>query len=311
VPGNRYRGREDSAVHYFERAIKLDPELPLPYIGLADIYHSRFFNIDASPQWEQLATINVDRALRIDPDLAEGYQMKGAIIWTLSNGFPHEAASRLHHEALRKRPSYADPHFALGALYMHTGLLDRALAQFDTAQSLDPENGFARPRIARTHYMQGKLDQAAREFAPFPQWAGERAIALALLGRRDEAMKALSAPLIDTTHGARADHAAATGVVLVTLGRRDEALARLAEAESLGSGVSHFHHAAYMIAQAYALMGDADHALTWLDRVATEGMPCYPLFRDDVALARVRSDPRFARWLDGQRKQWEEFQRTL
>src|SRR5206468_12123009 len=114
-----------------------------------------------------------------------------------------------------------------------------------------------------------------------------------------------------TNRAARADLAAAKAVVLSALHRRTEAEAQIAIATRLGQGVSHFHHAAYAIAQSYALLGDNQRALLWLERVAAEGMPCYPLFRDDRALASLRDDPRFVRWLEDRRKQWEEFKTTL
>jgi tetratricopeptide (TPR) repeat protein len=194
---------------------------------------------------------------------------------------------------------------------MHTGLFEAALAQFDTAENLDPENSFAGPRIARIHYFQGKLELAEREYARYPQWTGERAIVLTLLGRPTEALTLFDRAPVDSNSGARADLAAAKAVVLSALHRRPEAEGQIAIATRLGEGVSHFHHAAYAIAQAHALLGDNEQALRWLERVAAEGMPCYPLFRDDPALASLRDDPRFVRWLEERRKQWEEFKTTL
>lgn len=309
--GNRYQVQEDSALYYYERAIALDPRFPLPYVGMASVYHNRFFNFDASPRWEKLSFENIGKALRLDPNLAEAYQQRGNLLWTLSNGFPHVAASKLFHRALALKRSYADPHFSLGAIYMHAGLFDRALAQFDTGQDLDPENAFGAPRIARIHYYQGKREQAIREFAPYPAFMPERAIALALLGRQGEALPLLDAARADTSRVARADRMSAKAVVLASMHRDAEARTLIAEAQRTGDGLSHFHHAAYAIAQAYALMGDHPHSLEWLDRVANEGMPCYPLFRDDPALASLRGDARFTRWLEGRRNQWAEFKKTL
>jgi serine/threonine-protein kinase len=312
VNSNRYTNlQQDSALYYFTSARRLDPRFPLSYIGLAKVYHGRFFNFDSSPKWEKLAFENIGIALRLDPNLAEAYEEKANLLWTLSNGFPHEATSKLYHRALQLKPSYADPHFTLGALYMHTGLFEAALAQFDTAQNLDPENNFAGPRIARIHYFQGKLELAEREYARYSQWTGERAIVLALLGRPMEGLALFDRAPSDTNGAARADLAAAKAVVLSALHRRTEAEAQIAIATRLGQGVSHFHHAAYAIAQSYALLGDNQRALLWLERVAAEGMPCYPLFRDDRALASLRDDPRFVRWLEDRRKQWEEFKTTL
>jgi serine/threonine-protein kinase len=312
VPGgNQDRAAEDSAIAQYERAIALDPKFALSYAALASVYQGRFFNRDADRKWEEKAFVAIEKAMALDPELAETYQEKAKLIWTLSNGFPHEIAARLHKKALALKPSFAAPHFSLGALYMHTGLLDRALAEYDTALRLDPEQHDAPPRIARIHWFQGRYALAEREFARLPGWERERAVVLAYLGRRDEALALLNSATADTTRAARADRAASRAVVLASLGRHAEANREISQARSLGEGISHFHHSAYMIAQAYALRGDRVQALTWLQRTADDGMPCYPLFRDDPNLTLIRGDPGFVRFLEAQRRQWEGFKLSL
>ena len=43
-----------------------------------------------------------------------------------------------------------------------------------------------------------------------------------------------------------------------------------------GKGFGHFHHTAYHIACAYALMNKREQAIKWLEATAAEGFPCYP-----------------------------------
>jgi hypothetical protein len=71
-----------------------------------------------------------------------------------------------------------------------------------------------------------------------------------------------------------------------------------------------YHHTACNIAVAYALLGNADDAMTWLEYAATDGLPCGPLFERDPNLEMVRRHPSFSRFLDGLRAQREEL-RTL
>jgi len=82
-------------------------------------------------------------------------------------------------------------------------------------------------------------------------------------------------------------------------------------AVSSGSGSSHFHHAAYNVASAYALLGRKAEATKWLRRVADEGMPCYPLFAKDPNLDALRSDPAFLAFMAEMKAQWERFGATL
>jgi hypothetical protein len=48
-----------------------------------------------------------------------------------------------------------------------------------------------------------------------------------------------------------------------------------------------------------------DQAVRWLQRTAEEGMPCYPMFRDDPQLKNLRGDPGYDRLLEEMRRDWE------
>jgi hypothetical protein len=93
----------------------------------------------------------------------------------------------------------------------------------------------------------------------------------------------------------------------------DAAGAETAIAASIryGDGVSHFHHAAYNIATAYALMGRQVEAMRFLTRVSEEGMPCYPLFAKDPFLDGLRRNPEFVALLDRMNERWERFRAEL
>jgi hypothetical protein len=83
------------------------------------------------------------------------------------------------------------------------------------------------------------------------------------------------------------------------------------DGRSARQGTPHFHHAAYSIAESYALLGEADKALEFLGRTAASGMPCYPLFRDDPHLRSLARDPRFQQFMETMRLRWEELTKKL
>jgi hypothetical protein len=58
------------------------------------------------------------------------------------------------------------------------------------------------------------------------------------------------------------------------------------------------HHIAYSLGAAMAQLGDASASLTWLERAATTGFPCYPWFEKDPVLDPIRRDPGFIRLLE-------------
>ena len=305
----------DSAFALFERATELDSGFALAYAAAARVANTIYFNIDPTPIWEERAFVAIEKALALDPNLAEAHQEKGSHTWTRSKGFPHEASARLHRKALALKPSFVDPHNSLGSLYMHVGLLDRALAEYDTALALDPAGTFAPPRIPRVHWYQGRYAQALLEYEALANrrnpMLAERALVLNYLGRRAEALAVLDAALRRSPNPLNYDLHASRAVVLAADGRRDEAREAIRLVLSGDTTASHFHHAAYSLAQAYALLGDHDNALEFLRRTARDGMPCYPLFQNDPHLNSLRADPRFKQFMSDMRQQFERLQRTI
>ena len=310
------RAAEDSAIAYFDRAIALDPQFALPHTGIASVLTSRFFNYDPNPAWPERAFVEIEKALALDPNLAEAYQQKGNLTWTKPNGFPHEVAAKLHRKAAALKPSFVDPHASLGVIYMHVGLLDRALAEYDTALALDPTTAFVPPRIARVHWYQGKYEQSLREFEAFAQrvpgaFATEHALVLDYLGRRSDALAVLDSAENVGASLQGGDIDAARAILFAEQGNRSEALAAIVRAVRDGGSASHFHHAEYNIAAAYALLGDHDKALEYLRRTSADGMPCYPLFLGDPHLRGLAKDPRFVQFMAETKRRWEELAKTL
>lgn len=73
----------------------------------------------------------------------------------------------------------------------------------------------------------------------------------------------------------------------------------------------HFHHTAYNIAAAYALLGRPGEAVSWLERAAADGFPCYPLFKSDRSFERIASDPGFKRFMTNLREEWLRYDRSI
>jgi TolB-like protein/Flp pilus assembly protein TadD len=303
-------GQQEKAVASFERAIALDPDFPLAYIGLSTIYHGRFFNVDPDPKWEEKAYILVEKALSLDPNLAEAYVMRGNMLWTLSNRFPHERAIAEYRRALALNPNLSEAHFALGSVYLHIGLLEKSLEHLRQALALDPRSTDAAYRIPRVYLYQHRYAEALTGFeqvAIGPNW--QKALALWYLGRKDEALT--YAASLSEKSTASEDVLSTRALLLAGMGQRQQAESEIRLAVQRGEGKSHFHHAQYNIALAYAVLGKRAQALRWLRRAAEEGFPCYPLFKDDPHLAALRDDPEFRTFMEDLRKQWEQYRATL
>ena len=60
----------------------------------------------------------------------------------------------------------------------------------------------------------------------------------------------------------------------------------------------HTHHTYYQIACVYAVLGETDKAMAWLERSVDTGFACWPFFRVDPHLESLREEPEFKRASD-------------
>jgi len=73
------------------------------------------------------------------------------------------------------------------------------------------------------------------------------------------------------------------------------ALESVRKALELPRSFGHTHHTYYQIACVYAVLGEADKAMAWLERSVDTGFACWPFFRVDPHLENLRGEPEFQR----------------
>ena len=96
-------------------------------------------------------------------------------------------------------------------------------------------------------------------------------------------------------------------LLLAKAGKEREAEETIQHAVDLGNGFGHFHHTAYNIACAYAVMKKPDEAIKWLQKTADDGFPCYPFFAIEPELDNLRNDPRFIEFMEKGKAQTEKY----
>jgi tetratricopeptide (TPR) repeat protein len=295
----------DSVITLQRRAIALDSTFALARAALAYAYAHKQFSFDPDPSLGTLAAAEIDRALALDSTLAEAYVARGNLLGNRESGWRYEEALRSFRRALALKPNLAEAHGSLGALLFHNGLLDEALRELHVGVALDPTGPAAPPRIARVLWYRQRFDSSLALFERGQGFPFEHALVLGYLGRSAEGLA-----LLDRTGrgpGGNGDYQASRAALLARLGRHAEAEAQIRRAVELGERTSHFHHSAFSIATAYALMGEPAEALRWLQRTADDGMPAYELFAGDPSFDGMRRDPRFVRFMAQQRARWERF----
>ena len=303
----------DSAILMLERAVQNDPRFALGYAILGRQYARKYFTSSADKRLEQRGFVAVEKALALDPHLAQAYHARALLAWTLANGFPHEQAVRDLRRALELNPSLAEAHYDLARVYLHIGLLKKAREEARATELLDPATtSRTRPRIGLIDWSDGAYTAALAGLENAPGWEPDLAQVLHRLGRTGEAFALLDSVLRATPPEALGPDAYGVyALLLASRGDRAGAQGYIERAIARGEGRSHFHHAEYAIAAAYAQMGDRARALEWLRRTAADGMPCHPLFAKDPMLDPLRRDPAFITFLDQLKIQHEGYQRTL
>ncbi len=309
---------QDRSIPFFERAVALDSTFGAAWSELAGQYSRKVFEADPQRAWETKAVAAIGRALDLNPDAPDALVARGNLAYTKVNDFPLDQSAADFRHALAVDPDNSRAHSAIGSLYTHAGLLDRALEHLEASLRLEPTRGFAMFRIARVLWYQGRYEDALTRFQARPQTARhfEVPIVLLHLGRDEEARRLVETATPELRADGRdsadaSDMPSTQAVVLARARNESAALEQVEITLRKDHGGSHFHHAAYNLAVAYALLDKRQEAVAMLERVAREGMPCYPLFAGDPLLAGLRGYPAFDELLARMKTQNEHFRKTL
>jgi tetratricopeptide (TPR) repeat protein len=320
ILNNENRGDLDAAIGLLESATKIDPDFAPAWATVARAYSIKAFYF--APRNEQKgltenAEVAVARSLVLDPNLAEGHLARGLLLWTHAKRFPHEQSVQSYKRAIELDPTLDEAHHQLGVIYFHLGLFDKARAEIGKALELNSGNTLARFRYGVIDMYSGQYEEALAFFkstsfeqAPSLQ-TFQIATALFKLGRVQEATQLLDEYLRDNPNDEGGVATSVKAMIFAKDGdgkRADEAIAR---AIVLGKDFGHFHHTAYNVAVAYALMHKPEEAVNYLQMAADDGFPCYPLFAQDRDLDAIRHDARFVTFLAKSKQQWERYNATL
>ncbi len=289
----RTRDALETAIEYFERAIELDHEYALAWVGLADAYTIRADWGYISPE-ESLgaATAAATKALEIDETLGEAHI-------SLAQIRAHErnwsAATMEFERGLRLSPGYASGHQWYGGHLATIGRLEEGIREMKRARELDPLSLIINTNVGMLLSWAGRYDEAEmalrRTLELDPDFVGafqELGFALEWQSRFEEAIAAyrrafeLSGGFIG--HGE-------LGHVYGATGRRADALEMLRRLEEEAKSR---HVPPVEFAIIHAGLGNTDVAFDWLEE-AFRRRDVTLLWRIQTpGVVELRSDPRFA-----------------
>jgi len=328
------------------RRIELDPDYALAHAGLADSYSQRAIRFGfPEAEWFDRAVEEAQKAISLDPNLAEGYKALGTT-YGWGKGWWRKAVEALQ-KAVEANPNNAFICTSAGQCYNEIGKFDKAFPLIKRAIALSPAGAFQCEELGGIYYglddpvQSERWNKKALELQPDLDVANVGLINLYLnygeYDRASEQSQTLLSKLPDRRGaiGAAADaelfsghyekaqeyyqkmggQPIELGHIYWKAGRKDEArklfqgnLDRLQKRleqgdESNNIGVS--------IAAIYAVQGNKEEALKWLQKAVDNGWRDYRYLSKYPLLENIRDDERFKRIIDDTKAKVAEMRRRV
>jgi TolB-like protein/tetratricopeptide (TPR) repeat protein len=250
-PDDRYLPME-----LLDQALALDPDYVDALIAKAEIYN--IFAFQSTSREKMMRYIAkarplVERAIELAPEYSGSWKARGSIAHRSGDAQAAMAALR---KAVALNPNNADAHLTLAVVNLDIDPL-ASLEHMRIARELDPENPFNRPTI----------------------------IALARLGRNDEAIEALKADISGLSGLDQMIYDDLADIYLFALGLPDETARWAAKLLTLqGDSI----RGSIALVRAWIAVGDLDRAERWLDAAANAAgsSDSVDFYRVNLAIAR-------------------------
>jgi adenylate cyclase len=278
----------------YQRAIELDDRNARANAELAAVLRLLRNEYGYRPSADPVRTERalIDRALEIDPDLAEGHASLGAL---LQLDYRWSEAERELVLAISRNPSYVLAHNSYGILHYNWGRSEAALREWTLAEEADPlyssplfNQAGVLARLGRLDEARAKLQRLGEVSKKGPVY--QRGVADYALVTRDFATALRHLERSEALEPERLDTIELRGTYFALQGQREEAqevLRRLNDFPEVGGRRDN------ALAKVYAYLGDRDECFRWLERGFGIRAISFADWRADPLLAAVANDPRF------------------
>jgi tetratricopeptide (TPR) repeat protein len=282
----------DMAAKYYERATQLDPSYALAWVGLSRARNWQVnVNLIPAEEGHRLAREAVERALALNPNLAEAHAQMGRIKRQVD--FDWAGADASIERAIGLEPGDPDIVRLAASSAAQLGRFGEALPWNRRAVDFDPLNADSWEQLAETEFFMGQLDEAVADFKKALELNPDVVAAHMVLsqiyviqGRPQHALPEIELVRNDSLR------AYLYPIAYYALGREKESDAALQEL------IAKYHEVgAYQIAQVYAFRNQPDEAVEWLDRAYAQRDSGLIETKVDPLLKSLHNDPRYAAFL--------------
>jgi serine/threonine protein kinase/Flp pilus assembly protein TadD len=149
--GVRAQGDAES-LPYFKRAVELDPDFALAYAAMGRVY--RVFHEDS------LRTGSIKKAYELRDRVSEREKWRLSVDYYILVTDEVDKAIQAADAWGQNYPRDPDAHQGLAAAYRRLGQFDKALAQYEVALRLDPNDGSSYGVVALMYMHLNRLDEA-------------------------------------------------------------------------------------------------------------------------------------------------------
>ena len=147
------RNGKTESLAFYKKAIEVDPNFALPYLGIADEYA---FTYETKTAEDALA-----KAIELDPTLAEAHATRGFL--RMFHHWDWQGAETSFLRALELAPNSSKAHHWYGVYLSIRGRFDEAQREMERALELDPTALVIMSDIAELHYFRHDFEQAENE----------------------------------------------------------------------------------------------------------------------------------------------------
>ena len=284
----RTAGDYFKAYNYFNKAIELDPDYALAYVGLADTF-ILYRVAGGPPQAKSKAEEAIVKALAIDANLAEAYT---SLAWIkFEYHWDWAGAEREFRRAIELNPNYATAHQWYAEFLNNMGRFDEARQEIEKALELSPLSLVINAIVGFIDFYGRRYDKAISQYKKtiamdpnfqmvywFLSWAYRAK------GMYREGLESLEVwketgkiPAFQFNHE--------RVMIYAQMGQIKEAVQFF---EQIKSNLE-----SYFQAEIYFVLGDIDHGFIFLDKACEQKHGNMRFIKVNPLFDNIRSDPRY------------------
>ncbi len=253
----------DTAITYFDNAIRIDARYAMAYAGLAQAYALKLSFFGGSEELADRAIESAKRALNLDPDQAQAEAALGlSYLLKRMSAEATEACKR----AIELNPLDSLAQWISGRLFYRLNQYEEAIERFQKTVELVPDFYTAYSDLAQAYENLGNKESAQE--------------------MRKRTIEACKSYLKTDPNEARAHIFLATASAW--LGDKESALKAGKNAEELSPDDPVMM---YNLACLYSLLNEGDLAVEWLKKSVQHGRRDFEWMKRDPALMNIRNHP--------------------